>query len=74
MNDDRQKCDCGGTFFAGYMYGDRFIAGTVDMKFAFRGKEYLLNELFPDGIPKKGDPAIMCSNCFRIVIDKRRPI
>ena len=62
-----ERCACGGLIVSGHMYGDQFIYGDVDLQFAFRGKEYLLRETFPDGIPVQGEEAKMCSKCFKML-------
>ena len=71
---DNVRCACGGNVYDGYMHGNQFVAGTVDLSLAFRGKEVLLNEVFPHGIPPRGKAATICSKCFRMIVtDKRRP-
>ncbi len=72
--DESEKCACGGKIVYGSMYGDQFVAGTVDLSFAFRGKEYLLKELFPHSIPTRGKAATMCSKCFRIDMYEQKTI
>lgn len=61
------RCGCGGLIVSGHMYGDHFVAGDLDLQFAFRGKEYLLKGYFPDGIPVKGEEVRMCSKCFKML-------
>lgn len=64
---DAEKCACGGKIFHGYMYGKQFIAGSCDLKFAFREKEHYLSHIFPSGdIPDRGRPAKMCGKCFTV--------
>ena len=64
---DTERCVCGGRIAHGYMYGDKFVAGTTDIKFAFRGKEKYLSFIFPSGdIPDQVRPAKMCGRCFTV--------
>lgn len=64
---DTERCACGGKIVHGHMYGEQFIAGEADLKFAFRGKEQYLSFMFPSGdIPDQGRPAKMCGKCFTI--------
>lgn len=69
---DYERCVyCGGRMVYGHMYGDAFIAGNSDLKFAFRGKEQYLSFIFPSGdIPDRGDAARMCSRCFKVQTEK----
>lgn len=64
---DKSRCECGGQIVHGYMYGNRFIEGDIDLEFAFRDKTCLLDEIFPDGVPERGEPVTMCSKCLKII-------
>ena len=61
---------CGGRLVGGHMYGDKFVAGTVDLSYAFAGHEHLLDSWFPDGIPAKGPAAVACSKCFETILQE----
>ena len=63
------RCECGGKIVSGYMYGERFISGDVDLGLAFYGNEELLKGFFPDGPPVRGKAARMCARCFKVEAD-----
>ena len=56
-------CSCGGVVVGGYMYGEHFIEGDVDLNDVVRGNEDALEEIFPDGIPARGPYVEMCLRC-----------